>query len=410
MLFSERYMPQRIDDILGNDTAKEKIKKWILDWNRNKLRKPILVYGQSGTGKTSFAYALKKEFDLELIELNASQFRNKKNVNNIMANTMMAGTLTGKKKIILIDDVDILQRKDRGGATEISKLIKEANIPIILTGGDPWIKKISAIRMQCELIQLRKISKRTIMKLLRTISQKEELEMMEEQLENIAENANGDVRSAINDLQAAHSVNRDRKKDIFNVIREIFKAEKYTEVKNLMRGDLNLDIVKLWIDENIPYEYSEKKDIARAYNYMSRSDIFQGRIGFENWKLFKYVIDFFSAGVALSKTKKNHSFVKYKFPQYLKDMASSMRRRAMLKSIGLKIGNKTHTNRKTALNYLPLISDKIEKGSIGIKDYFEFTDDEIEFIKKIPLDKIEVKKPRKKREGKKGETNLADFN
>lgn len=411
MLLNEKYSPKKINDLLGNDIAKEKIKKWILEWSRGKKGKPILIYGPSGIGKTSFAYVLKKEFDLELLEMNASQFRDKKNVDRIIANAMMAGTLSGKKKIILIDDVDILRKDDRGGALEISRLIKEAEVPILLTADNAWEKKIAPIRMQCELIQLRRITKNSIVKLLREVSEKENTEIEEEVLVKIAENSNGDVRSALNDLQAVHTTNRDREKDIFNLVREVFKGENYLEVRKLMNGDVDLNMVKLWIDENIPYEYSEPGDIARAYYYMARADQFEGRIKFSRWGYLKYVIDFFSAGVALSKTKKNHQFVKYKFPNYLTSMGRTVRKRAMLKGIGSKIGGKTHVNRKTAQEYLPMIADGLVKDRETVVNYYGFSDDEVEFILKIPMEKIKIKKSSKKRKGKtrKGEVGLGSF-
>ena len=310
MLFCEKYTPKKINEIIGNDGAKEKINKWILEWKREKKRKPILIYGPCGIGKTIFAYVLKEEFDLELVEMNASQFRNKKCVDNVIANAMLAGTLSGKKKIILIDDVDVLQKNDRGGAVEIAKLLKETEIPILLTAENPWNKKIASVRMQCELIQLRRITKSSIIKLLKKIAEKEGIEIDDEGIDDIAENANGDVRAALNDLQSMHSIDRDRTKDIFNLVREIFKGEDYQTVRKLVDRNTDPNIVKLWVDENIPYEYSKEEDIAKAYYYMSRADQFEGRIKFSRWTYLRYVIDFFTAGVALSKTEKNHHFVK----------------------------------------------------------------------------------------------------
>ncbi|MDD5022751.1 MAG: replication factor C large subunit, partial [Candidatus ainarchaeum sp.] len=371
---------------------KEKVRKWILDWERGKRRRPILIYGPSGTGKTSFAYAVKNEFEMEIIEMNASQFRNKKEIDKIINGTMLAGTLSGKRKIILIDDVDVLDRNDRGGASEISRAIKDCNIPVILTAEDAWAKNISSIRMLCELIQLRRISKGTMLKIISAISEKEGFLLDKIILEKMAENSNGDIRSAINDLQSSNSYKRDHKKDVFNVVREIFKGEKYSEVRNLFSGDVDYKLIKLWVDENIPYEYLDKEELAKAYYFMSRSDQFEGRIGVSDWGYLKYVIDFFSSGVALSKNKRNMRFVKYNFPGYLKEMAGTVKKRAMLKSIGQKIGAKTHTNYREAREFIPLLTDKMKKNKEGVMEYYKFTDEEAEFIEKMPFDKIKIKK------------------
>ncbi|MFA5049639.1 MAG: replication factor C large subunit [Candidatus Micrarchaeia archaeon] len=409
MLLTEKYSPKSIDQIIGNETAKERVKKWILDFSRGKIQKPLLIYGPTGTGKTSFAYALKEEFDLELIEMNASQFRDKGQVDRIMQNTLSAGTLTGKKKIILIDDVEILGRNDRGGAGEINKLIGEAKIPIILTATNAWDKKISSIRMSCELVQLRRITKSSIQKLLIQIAKLENLEILQEKIEEIAFNSNGDIRAAIMDLQAMHTHTRDNEKDIFNLVREIFKGEQYSKIKEMLRGDIDFNILKLWMDENIPNEYHDLKDIAKAYYYMARADQFEGRIRMSEWIYLKYVIDFSTIGVALSKSKRNNGFVKYNFPKYLAQMSVSAKKRAFLKSIGEKIGAKTHTNKKAALDYLPIICDQI-KGNKKIGDYYGFGEEETEFLLKMPIKKIaEAKKVRKTAPKKEKTDGLSQF-
>jgi len=375
-----KYSAKKLDEIVGNESARDKIRSWFLDISRGKYHKSILISGPPGTGKTSFAYALKEEFDLELIEMNASQFRNKKEVDKIIQNTKLAGTLSGKKKIILIDDIDVLGIRDRGGASEISKLIKEIKIPVILTARDAWNKKISKIRIQCELVKLKRISRASILKVLKKISTLENINISEELLSKIASNANGDVRSAINDLQSKSTHNRNQKKDIFNIVRDIFKQNKYLEVKKAVSGKIDYSIIKLWIDENIPYEYTDKQDIANAYYYLSRSDQFEGRIKKSRWIYLKYVIDFFSAGVALSKNKINYKFVKYSFPKYLRNMSSTIIHRGFLKSIGLKIANKVHTNRKKALDYLPVIIPMLKNKSNEIKLFYDFSDEEIKFL------------------------------
>ncbi len=409
MLLTEKYSPKSIEEIVGNETAKERVKKWFLDFSRGNIQRPILIHGPTGCGKTSFAYALKEEFDLELIEMNASQFRDKAQVDKIIQNALFAGTLSGKKKIILIDDIEILGRNDRGGAGEINRLINEAKIPIILTATDVWDKKISAIRMSCELIPLRKITKISIQKFIQNIAKLEHIEVEEEKLEKISSNSNGDIRAALMDLDAMHFDQRDNEKDIFNIVREIFKGEQYLKIKEILRGDIDFNILKLWIDENIPIEYTNPKDIARAYYYMARADQFEGRIRMSEWIYLKYVIDFSTIGVALSKSRRNGGFVKYNFPKYLTQMSIS-EKRGFLKSIGEKIGEKTHTNKKSALEYLPIICDQIKENK-QIIDYYKFSDEEAEFILKMPIKKIKEKskKEQVKKEIKKENGDLSQF-
>lgn len=381
MLLTNKYAPKNIDDMIGNDEEREKIKKWILNWLAGNRRRPLLIYGPPGVGKTSTAYALMKQYDLELVEMNASELRNKTRVETIVGSATLAGTLSGKEKIILIDDVDVFAgRKDSGGPGAIAAILRETTCPVVLTATDAWEKKISSIRSECELIEMKKVNKAAIKKLLEKVAKNENSEVSEEKLTEIADNASGDVRSALNDLQAMKTSMRDREKDIFVKMKTLFKATTYADARSVTYGDVDFNILKLWIDENIANEYETIEDIASAYQWLSRGDVFEGRIRKSSWILLKYAMDLTTAGVALSKARVYNKFTKYSFPSYLREMSRTIQMRAMLKSIGLKIGKKTHTDRREALDMLPLLKMQMEKNLDEIKLYYEFDEDELEFI------------------------------
>ncbi len=381
MLLTNKYVPKSIEEMIGNDEQRERINRWALNWLAGNRKKPILIYGPPGVGKTSAAYALKSQYDLELIEMNASELRNKARVERVVRSATLANTLSGKKKIILMDDIDIFAgRKDSGGPGAVASILKETNFPVILTATDAWDRKIAKIRTECELIEMKRVNKFAIMKLLERIAKKENIEIGETELAGIAENAGGDVRSALNDLQARKSSMRDREKDIFNKMRTMFKATDYREARSVAYGDVDFDMLKLWIDENIPNEYESVADIAAAYQWLSRSDVFEGRIRMSNWILLKYSIDLATAGVALSKSRLYRKFTRYSFPNYLREMSRTVQRRAMLKKIGSKIGRRIHTNRRDALDALPVIEAQIKKNPEEIERFYEFDESEMEFL------------------------------
>ncbi len=381
MLLTNKYTPKSIDGMIGNDEQRERINKWILNWLAGSRRRPILIYGPPGVGKTSVAYALKGEHDLELIEMNASELRNRARVEHVIKSATLAGTLTGKKKIILIDDVDIFAgRKDSGGPGAVASILRETTCPIILTSTDAWNKKISTIRSECELIEMKKVNKFAIKKLLEKIVKEEGIKINAKEISEIAENAAGDVRSALNDLQARKSSMRDREKDIFNKMRTMFKATDYKDARSIAHGDVDFNILKLWIDENIPNEYENTDDVANAYQWLSKSDVFEGRIRMSNWILFKYTIDLATAGVALSKEDVYRKFTRYQFPNYLKEMSKTIQKRALKKKVGMKIGRKTHTNYRDAMDTVPLIAAQMKAHEDEIIRYYDFDESEAGFI------------------------------
>ena len=64
------------------------------------------LWGDSGTGKTATAVALAHELGLELIEVNASDSRNKEAIGSLIGGAVNQGSLFGTGKLILVDEVD----------------------------------------------------------------------------------------------------------------------------------------------------------------------------------------------------------------------------------------------------------------------------------------------------------------
>ncbi len=238
-LFTEKYSPKKIEESIGNDEAKETIRRWILNWLAGNKRKPILVYGPPGVGKTGIAYAMASQYDLEIVEMGASELRNRERVEQVIFTASGSGTLSGKKRLILIDDVDIfIGKKDTGGLGVVVKTLKEANCPIVLTATDIWDKKLAPIRAECERIEFKKVGRTSIRNLLASIAKKENLAVSEREIDTIAENSNGDVRSALIDLQAARPSIREREADIFWRVRTVFRSSKYSEAREALKAML----------------------------------------------------------------------------------------------------------------------------------------------------------------------------
>lgn len=389
--YAVKYAPKKLEEMLGNEEKLDYVRQWILQWLAGKKRRPLLVYGPPGVGKTSLAYALKEQYELDLIEMNASELRNRSRIDRVLGGSTLAGSLFGKGKIILIDDADVLAGKaDFGGGAAISGILRESAVPIIVTAGDIWDKKLSGIRAECDPVELKKISKVGIRKLLDRVAREEKLALSEERINAIAEGAEGDMRAALNDLQAMQPTSRSREKDIFQQVRGIIKAESYSAVREILGYETDYDTLKLWIDENIPYEYEQKEEVAAAYDSLSKADVFDGRIRKSRWVLLRYSIDLATAGVALAKVKAYRKFTKYQFPGFLRSMSATVARRALLKSIGTKIGEKVHENRKEALDCLPLLKAAGALDSLSLMEYYEFSEDELAFVLETSAAKLKA--------------------
>ncbi|MFH1211803.1 MAG: AAA family ATPase, partial [Candidatus Woesearchaeota archaeon] len=78
MIWVRKYKPKNSSEIQGQFIALEQLKRHIQSYRRGS--KPIIVHGPPGVGKTAAIHAIADELDLELLELNASDQRNKDHI------------------------------------------------------------------------------------------------------------------------------------------------------------------------------------------------------------------------------------------------------------------------------------------------------------------------------------------
>lgn len=370
MGFPEKYEPKTTEGIIGQAKALREIKEWL-----RAPKKGLLAHGPPGTGKTATAYALAREYDLEIVEMNASDFRRGEDVQQRLLNAALQQSLWGKNKIILVDEVDGLAgRADSGAVNAIAELIQRSAFPVYLTCNDNWNKSIRELKKYVTEVQFEKPKTSDIVHLLQKVAEREELKVERSVLLQIA--GSRDIRSALSDLETLtaggkeideHDLealgDRDRGKTVFDALRDIFKAKEVWQARLALEGlDKPVDEVMMWLDENIAREYSGD-DVTRAYEALSRADVFRGRIvRRQDWKLLKYVIDMSTVGVAMAKSKGNYAFTSYRPPKYILMMGRTRFVRATRKSLLEKIGRVTHSSKKTAATYLPVIKAMAERG------------------------------------------------
>jgi replication factor C large subunit len=199
-----KHKPKTLGEVVGNREAIAQLIGWLKSWEKGIPKKrAAFLYGPPGIGKTVAVEALANDWNLELVEKNASDYRTEEAVQKFAGLASQYGTLFGKKRLVLFDELDGLTgREDRGGVGAIIKVVKQARCPIILIANNAYNPRLSSLRYYCLLIQFKKPPARSVAKRLRQICQREGIEPEEEALKFIAQRSQGDVRSAINDLQA----------------------------------------------------------------------------------------------------------------------------------------------------------------------------------------------------------------
>src|SRR3989344_3739029 len=349
-----KYKPKKLNEIKGQDKPLEELRRYILK------KEPVLVYGKVGIGKTASVYALANELNYEILEVNASDLRNKEQMQKVVINNIKQASLFGKDKIILIDEIDGINAEDRGGLQELLKELENSNYPIVLIANDPWDSRLKNLRKKCKLIEFNTLDHLTIMQILKDISKKENLKLDENFLKQIAIKSRGDVRAAINDLSLIILDNiidldeREKQETIFNILKTIFKSKDIELLKKVFDNSKeDLNEIFLWIDENLAKDYG-KEDLAKAYYYLSKADIFRKRIIKQQyWRFMYYQNLLMGLGIGLSKKTSNNSFTTYNRTQRLLKIWINNQKNDKRKEFLDKISHELHTSSKKLIKELP---------------------------------------------------------
>jgi replication factor C large subunit len=387
MPWVEKYRPQKLSEVKGQELAVDRIKKFVSSPLTDK--KAIILYGPPGTGKTTLAQAAAREINAEIFELNASDLRNREKLDSVLKPAMEQRSLLKSKKIILVDEVDGISVVDRGGLLELLSLIDKTQFPIIITANDIWDKKFNLLRKKAEVIKLKEVEYKVIKDILIGILNKEGLFIENDTLTTISVKAKGDVRAAINDLQTISKVpdyqltvfdERNKETDIFNALKIIFKGKPINDTLNTFDSvDMNLDEIILWIEENIPAEYSGE-ELANAYERLSKADIFKGRIYKQQyWRFLVYENILLSYGIAAAKKTAKPGFTSYKRPTRILKIWIANQRDAKKKSITQKYARLVHVGEKRAMNEFPIIKQIIAQ-SPSIRKELKLSEEEIDFL------------------------------
>jgi len=388
--WTEKYRARYFKDVRGQDVAIDKVKIFLKSFPR---KKAAILYGSPGVGKTSLAYAIALEMDAEILELNASDLRNKTKINEIIGGASQQKSLFRKNKIILVDEVDgVSAIKDKGGLGELLVLIEKSSFPMIITANDIWQKKFGLLRQKAELIGFKEVDYKIVLQILNEVCEKENCVVSRDVLASIAIKARGDIRAALNDLQILSKMDvpillkevgdRDKEQSIFSALQHIFKNAKIdSEMINVFEEvNMPIDEIFLWIEENIPIEY-KGVELAKAFDSLSIADVFRGRIQRQRHCRFM-VYEYFLLGPGIAGVKQYNrtGWTSYKKPSRILKIWLQNQRAAKKKSICQKYARYCHISTKTAMKDFMLLKVILQREDI--RKELKLNDDEIAYLDK----------------------------
>jgi replication factor C small subunit len=198
----EKYRPQTLADVVGHETIVERLQSYV---DRNDLSH-MLFAGPAGTGKTTSATAIARELYGEdwqehFLELNASDERGIDVVRDRIksfARTSFGGV---DYRIIFLDEADALTSDAQSALRRTMEQFSN-NVRFILSCNYSS-QIIDPIQSRCAVFRFSPLSDEAVEEEIRHIADEEGIELTDDGVDALVYAAGGDMRKAINGLQAA---------------------------------------------------------------------------------------------------------------------------------------------------------------------------------------------------------------
>jgi len=384
-MWSEKYRPQNISDMVGNEESRSAIMEWFAKWKKG--TKPLLLVGPPGIGKTTMAFLVAKQFGYDMVGLNASDVRSKSRINEILTPVLGNVSVLGTP-MIFVDEVDgIHGRGDYGGVAALVDILKEPTVPIILAANDDSSDKMKNIKKVVKIISFKKIPPRLLRVYLENILKKESAKLSPGSLIKVIDKSRGDIRSMINLTQSMvtgfnpQTETKFENIDVEDGINAFFKSKSIEEARSVLysmqidpREKINAFYSSI-VTSNLDADTS-----AKYLEIISEADMLYGKIiRTQNWRLLRYLNDI------LIKLYQNDDRVRY--AQYNLSWPLLNRIRwdgAKLKALSSAMAKKLHLSSSAFVTFgLPFVLFCIKNKTLELEleeTFGDIIDKEIELI------------------------------
>jgi replication factor C small subunit len=216
-LWVEKYRPTTLENYVGNEHLKDKVKGYI---ERSDVPH-LLLYGRAGTGKTTLAKLITKSVECDVMIINASDENNADTVRNKVKN--FASTVGFKPmKIIILDEFDYMTPNAQAILRNLMETFSK-HCRFILTCN--YVEKvIEPIQSRCQTFQIVPPTKKDVAIQISKILQSENVKFEPKELVPIIDAGYPDIRKVINTCQL-NSHNGELKVNVQNLLENDYKIK-----------------------------------------------------------------------------------------------------------------------------------------------------------------------------------------
>lgn len=249
-IWAEKYRPSNLDDYVGNDTLKAKVKQYI---ETNDIPH-LLLYGSAGTGKTTLAKLITNSIKCDMLYINASD-ENGIDTIRIKIKNFACNIGFNPLKVIILDEADYFTPAAQAGLRNMMETYSEHTRFILTCNFHERI--IEPIHSRCQSFGVTPPSKKDVAANLVNILKKENVSFDKDGVILLVNTHYPDIRAVINTAQR-------------NVVDGVLKLAR----EDVLEGDVKAKIVEMLKTDDMHEAFTSIRQLLADNNIRNFADFY----------------------------------------------------------------------------------------------------------------------------------------